>query len=187
MNDVKRIWVDRDKCLGCKSCELNCAVERDSVSRTLLGGIKELPKPKARVGVFGRTGSSFPLQCRHCEDATCLRACPSGAMQRDKETGNTFVDASKCRGCWMCVMSCPMGAIIPAGEYKVAMKCDACAHMEEPACVSGCPTGALVYGNEEAYSKVLHEKRGRLAVFAREGSKRPETNIISLDFIREER
>lgn len=87
----------------------------------------------------------------------------------------------------MCVMSCPMGAIIPDGEHKVAMKCDACAHMEEPACVNSCPTGALVYGDEEAYNKVLHAKRGRLAVFARECSGRPETNIISLDFIRKEK
>lgn len=184
---MKRIWVDRDKCLGCKTCELSCAIERDSVSKTLLGAITELPKPRARVGVYGRTGGSFPLQCRHCEDAICLRACPSGAMQRDRETGTTFVDLQKCRGCWMCVMSCPFGAIIPASEYKVAMKCDACNHMEEPACVASCPTGALVYGDEATYSKILKEKRGSLAVFARDCSGKTASNIISLDYMRKEK
>ena len=32
---MKRIWVDKEKCLGCKTCELRCAVERDSVSKTM--------------------------------------------------------------------------------------------------------------------------------------------------------
>jgi carbon-monoxide dehydrogenase iron sulfur subunit len=79
-----------------------------------------------------------------------------------------------------------MGAIIPVGEYKVAMKCDACIHMEEPACVNSCPTGALVYGDEETYIKVLNQKRGRLAVFARASSEQPQPNLISLDFVRKE-
>lgn len=182
---MKRIWVDKEKCLGCKTCELRCAVERDSVSKTLKGAMQENPKPVARVGVFGITGASFPLQCRHCQDAPCLRSCPSGAMQRDAETDTIFIDQEKCRGCWMCVMSCPMGVITPSATYKVAVKCDGCAHMEEPACVASCPTGALVYGDEQMYNKVLADKRGRIAVFASAVSKANLSNLISVDFIRE--
>ncbi len=177
---MKRVWVDRDKCLGCKTCELQCAVERNSASRTLAGAILEDPKPVARVGVFGATGQSFPIQCRHCEDATCLKACPSGALQRDPEKENVFIDQAKCRGCWMCVMTCPFGAVVPSAAFKVAIKCDACMHMEEPACVASCPTGALVYGDEAGYEKVLAGRRGRIALFAAADSK-----IISLDFVRE--
>jgi carbon-monoxide dehydrogenase iron sulfur subunit len=177
---MKRVWVDRDKCLGCKTCELQCAVERNSASRTLAGAILEQPKPVARVSVCGESGHSFPIQCRHCEDATCLKACPSGALQRDPEKGTTFIDQAKCRGCWMCVMTCPFGAVVPSAAFKVAIKCDACVHMEEPACVASCPTGALVYGDEAGYEKVLADRRGRIALFAVADSK-----IISLDFVRE--
>ena len=30
---MKRIWVDKDKCVGCKTCEIQCAVERQSEAR----------------------------------------------------------------------------------------------------------------------------------------------------------
>lgn len=161
---MRRIWVDWEKCMGCKSCEVQCAIERDSVSKTLLGAIQEVPRPIARIGVTGKTNQSFPLQCRHCQDAPCLRACPSGAMQRQTGDDIIVVDQAKCRGCWMCVMSCPFGAIAPSRAGKIALKCDTCLHMEEPACVNACPTGALLYG-EEAAGQVLSQKQGRLALF----------------------
>ncbi len=184
---MKRIWVDREKCLGCKTCELQCAVERNSVTKKLFDAVRENPKPVARVGVFGPTGASFPLQCRHCQDATCLMACPTGAMQRDPEKGTTFVAQDKCRGCWMCVMSCPFGTVTPSAKYKVAMKCDACAHMEQPACVASCPTGALVYGDEDAYAKVLAVKRGNIAVFVNSTAPQGRSKALSLDFSKEDK
>lgn len=174
---MKRVWVDQDKCLGCKTCELQCAIERNSVTKALATAVQEEPKPVARVGVFG-TRTCFPIQCRHCENAPCIKVCPSGAAQRDKDKGNVFIDQAKCRGCWMCVMTCPFGAVIPT-EYKVAIKCDACMHMEEPACVASCPTGALSYGDEIGYGKVLAKKRGRVAAFVADAK-------VCLDFVRED-
>ncbi len=184
---MKRVWVDSDKCLGCKTCELQCAVERGSVSKMLVEAVKEDPKPVARVGVFGPSGSSFPLQCRHCQDAMCLKVCPAGAMQRDTEKGNIAANQDKCRGCWMCVMACPFGCITPSTEYKVALKCDACMHMEEPACVASCPTGALVYGDESSYSKVLTARRGSIAVMAASLTEGKPSGIVSIELLREDR
>jgi carbon-monoxide dehydrogenase iron sulfur subunit len=182
---MRRVWIDRDKCLGCKTCELQCAVERNSATKRLALAVHEDPKPAARVGVFGPTGSSFPLQCRHCQDALCLMACPSGAMQRDPEKGTTFVAQEKCRGCWMCVMACPFGAVIPSAGFKTALKCDACMQMEEPACVASCPTGALLYGEEEAYVKVLAAKRGRIAAYVSSIPGSPQAQAMGLDFLKE--
>jgi carbon-monoxide dehydrogenase iron sulfur subunit len=79
---MDRIWVDKDKCLGCKSCELACAVERDSVSKALISAVAETPKPIARVGVFGPTGNSFPIPCRHCQVSLGSNAARSGAGHR---------------------------------------------------------------------------------------------------------
>jgi carbon-monoxide dehydrogenase iron sulfur subunit len=180
---MKRIWVDKDKCVGCKTCEIQCAVERQSVSKTLTGAVRENPRPVPRVRVSGQTGFSLALQCRHCTDALCVMACPSGAMARDPETGVVAVDAAKCRGCWMCVMACPIGAVVPSGDYHVAMKCDACTKMEEPACVAGCPTGALICGEEDDFRRILAVKRRQYAMFVRATAGVGPTGV---DFINEE-
>ena len=181
---MKRIWIDRGACLGCKTCELQCAVERNSLSRNLPEAVKEDPLPIARVGVYGSSEQPFPLQCRHCEQATCLTACPSGALQRDEERGLIFIDQNRCRGCWMCVMSCPFGAIVPSAAFHVALKCDACMHMDEPACVAGCPTGALKYGDETEYNRVLARKRGDIALWA--AGTAPHATSVSLDCLAQE-
>ena len=44
------IVVNVSKCLGCKSCELACAVEH-SESRDLVTAIAESPAPRPRVSV----------------------------------------------------------------------------------------------------------------------------------------
>jgi carbon-monoxide dehydrogenase iron sulfur subunit len=182
---MKKLWVDRKRCLGCKTCELQCAVERNSLSRVLFEAIREDPLPFARVAVCGED-SPFPLQCRHCGQATCLTACPSGALQRDEERGFVFIDQNICRGCWMCVMSCPFGCITPSSAFHVAVKCDACMHMDAPACVAGCPTGALLYGDEADYGKVLAERRGTVALWIGHIAASTNAGEISLDCITQE-
>ena len=113
-----------------------------------------------------------------------MKSCPSGAMKRDPETDTIFVDQAQCRGCWMCVMSCPFGGVNP-GAFKVALKCDACANMEEPACASSCPTGALVYGDDSVYKTVLAQKRGKVALFVGE-MPMVSGQLTGLDLIRKE-
>jgi len=155
----KRIFVDQSKCLGCKTCELTCAVERNSVSKVLTEAVHEAILPRPRVYVEWKSGKPVAIQCRHCEDAPCLEICSNGAMQRDDETGCVYVEVNKCMACWMCVMVCPYGVIAPANEKHSADKCDQCFQMSQPACVAACPTGALKELTPGEFALQIKERR----------------------------
>jgi carbon-monoxide dehydrogenase iron sulfur subunit len=141
--EVKRFYVDRSLCLGCKTCELRCAVERGSVSKNLAFAVRELPLPRARVYVQSDGGEPVTLHCRQCDDPPCLRVCSTGALRLDEESGCTWINPDKCISCWMCVTACPYGLIAPATEKHGADKCDRCFQMREPYCMAACPTGAI--------------------------------------------
>ncbi len=153
--------VDPRRCLGCRSCELACAINRDSVSKTLAGALKEEVRPTPRVVVQGNEQISLPIQCRHCEEALCLDTCPTGALYRN-EDGRVLFDDNKCIGCWMCVAVCPFGAIKPGGAGKVAIKCDACFGMERPFCVDACPTKALAFVEVSEMRQMAKHRAGRV-------------------------
>jgi carbon-monoxide dehydrogenase iron sulfur subunit len=142
---MKAIFVRPSRCVACKSCEIACAVNRSSLSKRLPEAILESPAPLARVRVEDTgTGNGFAVQCRHCEDAPCLDACPAKALHRDT-TGLVLLHDERCIGCWMCVMVCPFGAPQPFRDVRKMLKCDACTGMDAPFCVESCPTEALVY------------------------------------------
>ncbi|MGB9792953.1 MAG: 4Fe-4S dicluster domain-containing protein, partial [Thermacetogeniaceae bacterium] len=111
---MKQVLVDIKKCLGCRSCELACAVQH-SASRNLYQAIQESPPPRRRIFVESVGEKSFPLNCRHCDDAPCAAVCTTGAMKKDPATGVVANNPEKCVGCWMCVMACPFGAITSDG------------------------------------------------------------------------
>lgn len=153
-----KIYCDMRKCVGCRSCELACAVEH-SKSKGIFKAIKESPVPKKRVKTQSVSyGKVISLHCQHCDDAPCIAACMSGALTKDPETGATLHDKDKCVGCWMCVMVCPFGAIVRGVEEKIAIKCDLCPDRDDYACVVACPTGALFAGSPEEFEKKVKEE-----------------------------
>ena len=143
MSEVKRLFVDRRLCMGCKTCELRCAVERGSITKNLVTAVGEEILPRGRVYVHSDNGEPITVHCRQCDDAPCASVCSTGALQIDPETGVKFINADKCISCWMCVMACPYGVIAPAVEKHAADKCDRCFQMEQPYCMAACPTGAI--------------------------------------------
>lgn len=156
---MKVIGVHLDRCTGCKTCELYCAVERGSGGKTLLKAVQEEPVPRSRLRVEGAGGASFPLQCRQCLNAPCLDACLSGALTRDPESNIVFIQEDRCIACWTCTLFCPYGVIYPWPERKMASKCDRCNFMEYPVCVDVCPTKALQLVELDDLEQIIREKR----------------------------
>ena len=151
MTEPKEIFIKSDRCLGCLSCTMACAVEH-SQGKNLFEAIVESPGPKSRIYVeYVAPNHKIPLVCRHCEDAPCMYACISGAISRD-ENGVVMTDTDKCIGCWTCVMVCPYGVIGRHTEEHKVFRCDRCPDLDIPACVAACPTGALIYDTVKTFS-----------------------------------
>jgi len=152
---MNAILVRPERCLGCKSCEIGCAVQH-SKGKNLLAAVAQEPLPRKRLYVeSGPGGRRLPVVCRHCEDAPCLNACISGCLYRD-ERGFIRRHKERCIGCWTCVMACPFGVISRDGINHIAVKCDRCHKRDVPACVNACPTGALTLADLD---EVPAEKR----------------------------
>lgn len=136
------IYVKPDRCMGCKSCEIGCAVQH-SEGKTLFSALLEIPAPMKRLFVETAEGVKMPILCRHCDDAPCLNACISGCLYKDE---NGFIRRKKerCVGCWTCLMVCPFGVVTRDVNKHLAVKCDRCHKLDVPACVTACPTKALV-------------------------------------------
>ncbi|MGE5619882.1 MAG: 4Fe-4S dicluster domain-containing protein [Sphingomonadaceae bacterium] len=151
MSQPREIFVRPDRCQGCHTCELACAVEH-SRGKSLFVALGEHPRPVSRVWVeWVAPRHKVPVVCRHCEDAPCMHACISGAIRRTAD-GVVLTETDKCIGCWTCVMVCPYGVIGRHLETRKSYRCDRCPDREEPACVSACPTGALVYRTVPGFS-----------------------------------
>lgn len=153
----KTIWVDIERCVACKTCEMQCAVAH-SGSKNLLTAICETQTPRNRIHVEPAGKNSLPVQCRQCDNAPCLNVCPSGSISHNPN-GSMMFDGMKCIGCFMCAMVCPFGAITSEKQTKTAIACDLCREMDEPWCVKACPTKALIYDTIDHISK---EKRIKL-------------------------
>jgi len=142
------IYIDVDKCMACKNCELHCAVAH-SKSKELVCAIKEASRPEHRVRVKTIDDLAVPLICRHCEDAPCVQACPTGAMEQTDKKGPVLIKRSICVGCSSCIIACPYGIPRMGVDGKAIIKCDLCIERltagEEPACVTGCPTKAIKF------------------------------------------
>ena len=151
--------MDVSRCVGCKSCEIACAVEH-SETKELFGALFEDLLPRKRVFVQAAGETSVPVNCRHCEEAFCVSVCPVGAMYQDKATGTVQHNRSRCIGCGFCELACPFGAINRCPGSKIVAKCDRCPDRDVPACVSACPTQALFFMTTD---EVQRRKRCSLA------------------------
>ena len=146
---------DGTRCTGCKTCEMACKDYKDldlGVAHRKVYEVTTGETKRDDKGCFTTTCASYPLSlsCNHCDDPTCVRVCPTGAMHKDAETGLVAVDAGKCVGGGYCHMACPYNAPKVNREKGHSVKCDGCAERlaagEQPVCVEACPARALDFG-----------------------------------------
>jgi carbon-monoxide dehydrogenase iron sulfur subunit len=170
---AKTIIIDIEKCMGCRSCEFACAVAHsDSKDPETIIITGEKPGYRINIESYGR--NAVPVHCNHCEEAACLLACPTGAIHRDSDKGPVLFETERCISCRMCVQACPFGVITISPTGKGVLKCDLCIERlekgQDPACVAHCPTGALLFIEEEDASKAKRQKTARRLVEARQAT-----------------
>jgi formate dehydrogenase iron-sulfur subunit len=176
-------FTDPTVCIGCKACEVACKewnkVPDDGFTwlgnsydntghlgactwRHVLFLEQDQKKGNQIVGSYSLGGGDGddPFRwvflsdvCKHCEEAGCLEACPTGSIVRT-EVGSVLVQNDVCNGCGYCVVSCPFGVIdrrpqsLP--EAGGAFKCTFCYDRQKsglvPACAKVCPTESIVFG-----------------------------------------
>ena len=171
------IVVNEQRCLGCKTCVLECAMAH-SEAKSLVEAMAAASPPQSRVHVEPAGPLAIPLQCRHCEEAPCITVCPTEAMYRPSQTGPVLIDAEMCIGCKFCMLVCPFGVIDLSRDGKAMVKCDLCIERteagQEPACVAGCPTGALEYREVEEWLRERRWETGAQLAAARQDASAPQ-------------
>jgi anaerobic dimethyl sulfoxide reductase subunit B (iron-sulfur subunit) len=156
-------YLELDRCIGCRSCEIACKQWH---------GLE--PKVAGETGprwrrVIRTERGTFPyvkvinlsLACMHCAKPPCEAACPTGAISKRTGDGIVVVDQDKCIGCYYCFSACPFG-VPQFDEDGIMQKCDFCLDRleqgQKPVCELTCTAEALHTGTMEELSELAARK-----------------------------
>lgn len=139
---MKRVYVNEKWCLGCHLCEYYC-VFAGTDEKDMARALKDI-KINPKIKIEERDGVSFAVSCRHCSESLCVKGCITGALTITD--GVITINKDKCVSCYTCILICPYGAVSPSEDGAV-QKCELCVKTAAgtPACVRGCPNGAIVF------------------------------------------
>ena len=178
--------IDIGACIGCRTCMWACKEENNTPdtisplwievfqldSETDLTGhpsYDELRKGATTSYTQSPQDGKWymPVACFHCDNAPCVKVCPTGATYKAKD-GLVLMDYEKCIGCRLCVVACPYSSrrfnwhkpsgygenindLVPKRPMGVAEKCTLCVHRTRrgklPRCVEVCPVQARHFGD----------------------------------------
>ncbi len=138
---VKRIFVQREKCNGCRICELRCSFEHENVFAPTLSRIY--------IHKVEEDGITIPKTCIIC--GKCIEACPEDAISKSEKTGAISIDENRCTGCKKCVSACPFNVMSFNPITQKAFTCDLCDGY--PQCVKYCPEEALHYISAKGFAE----------------------------------
>jgi formate dehydrogenase iron-sulfur subunit len=194
-------FTDTTVCIGCKACEVACKQWNDlpaDGSEFNKGGsydhtgelsastwrhvrFVELLEPLDRgadIDVAQAVGDMdrwifMSDVCKHCTNAGCLDACPTGALIRT-EFQTVLLQADVCNGCGYCIPACPFGVVDRDHLDGRAGKCTLCYdRLEdglEPACAKACPTDSIQFGPHEELVAVAERRVAELHRRGQEGA-----------------
>jgi Fe-S-cluster-containing dehydrogenase component len=166
------VFRDMDLCVNCKSCIVACKVKHWAPPYTM---DRETAEPKGlnliQVYHFGpearndRVSQAFVgIACMHCEDAACIRVCPSSAIYKDSQTNITLVDKKRCLGCRACLWVCPFGVPSYDEDGKLSL-CDLCIDRlregKKPACEAACQARAIFIGSPDDIRELRSREAAR--------------------------
>lgn len=98
--------IDTARCVGCQACTVACKTENETP-----GDVWYAPVVEYEMGVFPDARMEFlPMLCNQCEDAPCIKACPTSALSR-RPDGIVMYDQDSCCGSRACMNACPYGAL----------------------------------------------------------------------------
>jgi carbon-monoxide dehydrogenase iron sulfur subunit len=99
-----RLSHDPRKCVGCRVCEVACAMKNHG----------EVNPFKSRIRIYTYQPTVFVgIVCQQCGDRPCVEACPvepdkdgRKALYEDPKTKSLAVNAQRCIHCGNCVEAC---------------------------------------------------------------------------------
>ena len=163
-------FTDTSVCIGCKACEVACKewnllqgnppVFGDGYDNTgsldaqnwrHVKFIDNVPDETTVAGQ-GKAWLMMSDVCKHCQHASCMEVCPTGAIIRT-EFDTVFIQPNVCNGCRDCIAACPYDVIGIDENRGVVQKCTLCYDRLqgglEPACAKACPTESIMFGSVE--------------------------------------
>ncbi len=165
----KVMYTDTTVCTGCRACMVACKQwnqlpyeepewtgsygNRSHFSDRSWRFVKFIEVDDSRPGRRGDVQWLMMSDvCKHCQQAGCLEACPTGAIHRTA-WGTVDISQEVCNGCRDCVASCPFGVVSFNPATGRVNKCTFCSdrvpHGMPTACAKTCPTNAIRFGDRE--------------------------------------
>lgn len=181
--------IDLKRCVGCHTCSVSCKIANNLPNEIWYNRILTVggDTMDTAAGTFPNNKLEFlPVNCQHCENPACVKACPVGATYKRKEDGIVIQEPDKCIGCRYCMVACPYSGVrqfnwkepeyyvdFPVGDadtvqnqYNTVSKCNFCVHRlaegKKPACMELCIGRARYFGDiDDPESEVSKAIEGR--------------------------
>ncbi|PAE20459.1 hypothetical protein CHH80_10610 [Bacillus sp. 7504-2] len=139
MTEQFMFYIDVNRCINCKSCEMAC---------NEYYGLTDIHRRNVvTIDMKNSTNTiSVSLSCGHCSNPLCIYVCPENNFYK-RHDGIVVHNSTHCKSCTRCITTCPFQAPKLNPKTNRADKCNFCVERIDeglkPICVEACVTGAL--------------------------------------------